>query len=55
MVLIGVLKLILIGTFDILVKTLEIKAWGDRRPKIDLNFRAVVLQGAVAGAFEFYV
>ena len=34
------------------IKTLEIKAWWDRRPKINLNFRAIGLQEAVAGAFE---
>ena len=34
------------------IKTLEIKAWRDRQQKINLNFRAVGLQGAWAGAFE---
>ena len=31
-------------------KTLEIKAWRDRQPKIVLNFRAVGLQGAGSGS-----
>ena len=31
-------------------KTLEIKAWRDRQPKIVLNFRAAGLQGAGSGS-----
>ena len=46
------LKIVILPNYLLVIKTLEIKAWWDRRPKIDLNFCAVGLQEAVAGAFE---
>ena len=36
--------------YELQYKTLDIKAWRDRQPKIDLNFRAVGLQEAGSGS-----